>query len=666
MKWRSLYPTYLYRLWSLEEVLAIAADDQVIGERLRAVIQSLRFPAAQADVARLILLRTFGGFWVDLKLDPHCRFLTPLLDFDLVLTEHFPQPHRPEPNGFLINSFIGSDRHTQFMDRVLKRVLSNLERRVQASTFDVTGPRNLLKVKEEMANLPGGIGSYTVLPHTETWGKLFSLQAAPYNDNGMHWSVRELREPIYNDASLADSQGAELQKPLSALEPETDQLIISQLRTQIAGLNAESEALSRRLELVLRSTSWKISAPIRMVGRRLPMVARLSRTIVAQFRSLQSGRGRNVMLVAADAPPMSDRQSGGLRLHNLIRIFCEMDHQVVFASQCSREDFAGIAGSAEHRKRYEDLLYATGVRGILYGPKEAEYLIRVLGSELRWAFLSFPNVADQFIPPIRSHAPCATVMYDMVDFHSLRMSREAKLKSDATLQAAAEHMRLTELANAKTADVTIAVSELERERLLAIDSSLVVEVIPNVFDLPSNARLQIDGRSGLLFVGGFRHSPNVDAVLWFVRDIWPRIRSQRPEMVFRIVGSNLSEQIICLLKQPGVEVLDYVSDLSGLFAYSRMSVAPLRYGAGVKGKIGQSMAYGLPIVTTRIGAEGMALEDGKHILIADEPEEFAAAVLQLATDDELWRRLQANGRDFIAHSQSMDVIRGKLRTLMNV
>jgi hypothetical protein len=171
----------------------------MVGKRVRAVIQSLRFPAAQADVARLLLLRTFGGFWVDLKLEPRCRFLTPLLDFDVVLTEHFPQSNRPEPNGLLINGFIGSDRQTQFIDRVLKRVLLNVEQRVQTSIFDVTGATNLLKVKEEMANLPGGIGSHTVLPHTETWGKLLSLGSAPYNHQGMHWSERELHEPIYND-----------------------------------------------------------------------------------------------------------------------------------------------------------------------------------------------------------------------------------------------------------------------------------------------------------------------------------------------------------------------------------------------------------------------------------------------------------------------------------
>jgi hypothetical protein len=125
--WQSFHPAYLYRLWSLEDVLSIAADDKTLGDRVRAVIQSLRFPAAQADVARLFLLRTFGGFWVELKLVPGSPFLTSLLDFDLVLTEHFPQAHRREPNGFLAGSFIGADRQTRFINRVLMRVLLNVE-----------------------------------------------------------------------------------------------------------------------------------------------------------------------------------------------------------------------------------------------------------------------------------------------------------------------------------------------------------------------------------------------------------------------------------------------------------------------------------------------------------------------------------------------------------
>jgi O-antigen biosynthesis protein len=226
-------------------------------------------------------------------------------------------------------------------------------------------------------------------------------------------------------------------------------------------------------------------------------------------------------------------------------------------------------------------------------------------------------------------------------------------------------MRAVELTNARTADITVAISESERQALLEIDPNLVVEVIPTVFEMPNDARFEVDGRSGLLFVGGFWHTPNVDAVLWFARDVWPLILSQRPDMRFCVVGSNPSEEVLALRGRPGIDVAGYVPDLTELFARSRMSVVPLRYGAGVKGKVGQSMAYGLPVVATSVGAEGMTLENGKHLLVANTPDEFANAVIRLATDDDLWRRLQANGRRFVEHSQSMDVVRGKVRALMN-
>ena len=386
---------------------------------------------------------------------------------------------------------------------------------------------------------------------------------------------------------------------------------------------------------------------------------------LAAFGSLQNMVGRKLVIVAADMPPMFDKHSGGLRLYNLVRILCEMDWRVVFASLCTLEHFTGMAGSVEYRKRYEGLLYDLGVEQIVYGAEQGEILIRALGNELHWAFLSFPGVAEQFIPPLRIHAPWANVIYDMVDFHALRMSREAELKSDKALQANAERMRVIELTNAKTADVTVVTSEAERQMLLEIDPNLVVEVISNVFDLTNDPRLGVDDRSGLLFVGGFWHSPNEDAVSWFVRDVWPLILKQRPDMIFRVAGSNPSEQILALRGHPGIEVLGYVPSLTYLFDCSRMSVAPLRYGAGVKGKVGQSMACGLPVVATTIAAEGMSLEHGKHLLVADAPDEFAAAVLRLATDDDLWRRLQANGRRFAEEFQSMDVVRGQLRALMD-
>jgi mannosyltransferase OCH1-like enzyme len=197
MKWRSLHPAFIYRLWSLEDVLAIIDDDDPMSVRARPALQSLRFPAAQADVARLILLRIFGGFWVDLKLEPRIPFLTTLLDLDLVLTEHFPQSHRIEPNGFLASGFIGSDRCTSFVNHVLEKVITNIEKRIQSSIFDITGPANIFSTKEDMEKNGQPLGNYTVLSHRYAWTKLFAMGPASYNNNRMHWSLRELHEPIY-------------------------------------------------------------------------------------------------------------------------------------------------------------------------------------------------------------------------------------------------------------------------------------------------------------------------------------------------------------------------------------------------------------------------------------------------------------------------------------
>lgn len=202
-KWRLLHPSFTYRLWSLEQVSEAIEHDDALGVRALVAIRSLRFPAAKADIARLILLRSFGGFWVDLKLEPRAPFLSSLVDFDLVLTEHFPQYRRPEPNGFLANSFIGSDRQISFLDHVLERVTTNVEQRMKASIFDVTGSPSLLMIKAEMEKTGEPIGNYTVLSHRQAWNDFFTMGAASYNTNRMHWSLRELHEPIYVDNELA-------------------------------------------------------------------------------------------------------------------------------------------------------------------------------------------------------------------------------------------------------------------------------------------------------------------------------------------------------------------------------------------------------------------------------------------------------------------------------
>ena len=133
-----------------------------------------------------------------------------------------------------------------------------------------------------------------------------------------------------------------------------------------------------------------------------------------------------------------------------------------------------------------------------------------------------------------------------------------------------------------------------------------------------------------------------DAVLWFCREIFLLVSVERPELRLMVIGADPPPEVRDLAAA-NVRILGYVPDVAPFFDSCRLSVAPLRYGAGVKGKINQSLAFGLPVVATRRAVEGMFLEDGESVLIADEPMEFAAAVLRLYTDHFLWKRLSRNG-----------------------
>jgi O-antigen biosynthesis protein len=372
------------------------------------------------------------------------------------------------------------------------------------------------------------------------------------------------------------------------------------------------------------------------------------------------------VLIADHFPPLYDQNSGGLRLKTLIDMIGEQGWPMAFASRSMKSALPGVLSTEAGRGRYETALRTAGVSRFAYGIDEVDAMIAELGAGLRYAFLSFPHVAHDFIPSVRWHCPTATIIYDMVDFHAVRMAREAASKRDAKLSPKAEDMKAMEVAAARAADITIAVSNDEKSAMLDLVPSAVVQVLPNVFMMPTTPPPSVDKRSDLFFVGGFWHRPNGDAVTWFVEKIWPQIRSQIPDCRLRIAGSNPGDEVLALATVPGVEVLGFVPDLKPLFDSARVFVAPLRYGAGVKGKVGQSLVHGLPVITTSIGAEGMNLLDGEHALIADDADSFASQVVRLVRDDALWTRLQAQGRAFARSNFSVESIREKVEDLFHV
>jgi glycosyltransferase involved in cell wall biosynthesis len=160
-------------------------------------------------------------------------------------------------------------------------------------------------------------------------------------------------------------------------------------------------------------------------------------------------------------------------------------------------------------------------------------------------------------------------------------------------------------------------------------------------------------RRDIIFIGGFDHAPNVDAVLFFAEEIFPQVRERIPGVVFQVIGSEPPPEIR-RLASPSVNIKGFVADVEPCFNRARLSVAPLRFGAGVKGKVNQSMSLGVPAVVTSVAAEGMYLTHRENAMIADQPESFADAVVELWTSPDLWQRLSINGMRNVAEHFSIE------------
>jgi glycosyltransferase involved in cell wall biosynthesis len=167
----------------------------------------------------------------------------------------------------------------------------------------------------------------------------------------------------------------------------------------------------------------------------------------------------------------------------------------------------------------------------------------------------------------------------------------------------------------------------------------------------------------MLFIGGFRHAPNGDAICWFVREVLPLVHRELPDLRLHILGSDVPDEVRALASDR-VAVEGYVADVQPFFERCRLSIAPLRYGAGVKGKINQSMSHGVPCVATTVAVEGMELRPGEDVLVADDAEAFAARVVELYRNEALWRRLSANSLRNVERFFSVQVAERNLQAIL--
>ena len=359
------------------------------------------------------------------------------------------------------------------------------------------------------------------------------------------------------------------------------------------------------------------------------------------------------ILMAHDAPPMYDRAAGSLRLDYLIRMYLAEGHQVTFVC-LHGEMFEGaeVAPYVARLRRMGVMVHSLDTplsRGFKEKPEKAWKAFEALLLERDYdvAHLPWHYAAAQFIPSIRKHSPRTRIVIDCQDVHFRREGRRLLESGDPGLWAKYRVDKSHELANYRSADAMMVVTEDDRRELQEALPERPVFLVPDYYPVdPPSAIPGFESRRDFVFVGGFRHTPNVDAVLWFHREIWPLLSARIPEARFHVVGDAAPPDVLRLAGEK-VLVHGHVPDLTSLLRRVRLSVAPIRYGAGMKGKITNALAHGLPSVATAIAAEGMNLESGRNVLIADDPQAFADAVASVYGDAELWRRISLAGLELV-------------------
>jgi glycosyltransferase involved in cell wall biosynthesis len=289
--------------------------------------------------------------------------------------------------------------------------------------------------------------------------------------------------------------------------------------------------------------------------------------------------------------------------------------------------------------------------------------LRRHGGELHAVMLCRHTVAGQYEALVRRHAPQARLLFDTVDLHFLREQRAAELAGSETMRQQAESSRRSELMLIEQADVSFVVSPHEQALLKQLLPDAKVELLSNIHEV-HGCHHPHAGRHDLIFIGGFSHPPNSDAIRWIASEILPRIRQQMPDLCLHVLG-DVPETVRHDLATPGLEFHGRVSDLSPWLNSCLASLAPLRFGAGVKGKINMAMSYGVPVVATPIAVEGMQLEHSRDVLVSDDAEGFADAVRSLHVDTALWQSLSSAGLDNVHQHFSVEAAGIVLRHVLD-
>ena len=364
-------------------------------------------------------------------------------------------------------------------------------------------------------------------------------------------------------------------------------------------------------------------------------------------------------LVCAPRMPEFDREGGSRRIFHLIEFFQQAGWTVSF-----------VAEYANGGERYAQALQQKGIATYaLYDSwlngenalTDMELLIHAGRFDL--VLFAFWSCAEPYVPMVRNLSPATIVVVDSINVHFLRKSRGVFQSIEQNGQpraldtdCATDMMR--ELNVYAASDAVLAVSRKEAELINDLLGKPLAYDIPDSEDIDPSP-VAFAERKGMLFVGNFRHPPNVQAVEYLCQEILPKVPPATLEKhPVYIVGNEPNETVLrCCKNSRNVRLAGWVPSVVPYLQNVRLSLIPVLYGAGTKRKLMQSLMAGTPCVSTQIGIEGFELQHNQHVLVANDAAAFAASIVRLIGDEELWRRIAQEGRAFITTVHSREGLR---------
>jgi O-antigen biosynthesis protein len=365
---------------------------------------------------------------------------------------------------------------------------------------------------------------------------------------------------------------------------------------------------------------------------------------------------KKIIVVVDHYVPTPDKDAGSTSMFQYIRLMVDMGYDVKF-----------IGDNFRYMDGYTRSLQQMGVE-VLYGEyfsRNWKGWIAENGKYFDFAFLSRPHIAKKYVDIFRQKSRAKIIFYGH-DLHHVRVRRAYEVNNDQSLLDEARMWREEERSIISKVDLSLYPSSFEVGYVHKWIPGAKVELLQMyMFDSPFVENYDPGNRSDLLFVGGFTHQPNIDAVKWFCESIFPLVLKQFPEMKFTVVGSNPPEEIRNFASE-NVIIKGFVSDeeLVELYRKTRIVVAPLRYGAGIKGKIIEALHLGVPVATTICGAEGLLGAEDFCVCVAEKVNEMAEALIAAYTDDKKLLTLSQASQIYIVENYSSQLAKERLNKIL--